>query len=57
MWDLLEGKKLYDPIDKQVSGEYDDLTHLAQITDLLGPPPPDLLGSGQRTSIFYKPDG
>ncbi|KAM3522633.1 hypothetical protein NHJ13051_005576 [Beauveria bassiana] len=57
MWDLLEGKLLFDPIDKRISDEYDDSIHLAQLTGLLGPPPSEMLHSGQRTSLFYKLDG
>ncbi|KAG6041654.1 hypothetical protein E4U41_003092 [Claviceps citrina] len=57
MWDLVEGKGLLNPVDKRADDEYDDLVHLAQLTSLLGPPPPHLLSSGQRTSMFYKPDG
>ncbi|KAM3426507.1 hypothetical protein MY4824_009939 [Beauveria thailandica] len=57
MWDLLQGKRLFNPIDKRISDEYDDSIHLAQLTSLLGPPPPEMLHSGQRTSMFYKPDG
>ncbi|PQK17463.1 hypothetical protein BB8028_0007g06580 [Beauveria bassiana] len=57
MWDLLEGKRLFDPIDKRISDEYDGSVHLAQLTGLLGPPPPDMLRSGQRTSMFYEPNG
>ncbi|KAH8713996.1 Serine/threonine-protein kinase SRPK [Beauveria bassiana] len=57
MWDLLEGKRLFDPIDKRISDRYDDSVHLAQLTGLLGPPPHDMLRSGQRTSMFYEPNG
>ena len=56
LWDLLEGRKLFNPLD--VKGEdYDDQTHLAQITALLGPSPNDLLAKGRRTSMFYEADG
>ncbi|KAM3471964.1 hypothetical protein MY8738_009074 [Beauveria namnaoensis] len=57
MWDLVEGKRLFDPIDKRISDGYDDSVHLAQLTGLLGPPPRDMLRSGQRTSMFYEPNG
>ncbi|KAL6918397.1 hypothetical protein FSST1_009892 [Fusarium sambucinum] len=57
LWDLLEGKGLFDPTVSSEDDEYDDQSHLAQITALIGPPPGDLLSRGQRTSMFYKPDG
>ncbi|KFG77760.1 hypothetical protein MANI_025646 [Metarhizium anisopliae] len=57
IWDLLEGRRLLDPIDKRMGEEYDERVHIAQLTGLLGPPPNDMLSSGQRTSIFYTPDG
>ena len=57
LWDLLEGKKLFNAADPSPLSEYDDQTHLAQITALLGPPPGRLLTAGRRTSQFYRPDG
>ncbi|KEZ41179.1 hypothetical protein SAPIO_CDS7259 [Scedosporium apiospermum] len=56
LWDLLQGKKLFDLVDP-TTGEYDDQRHLAQITSLLGKAPDDLLRQGQRTSMFYESDG
>ncbi|OBS20032.1 hypothetical protein FPOA_11753 [Fusarium poae] len=57
LWDLLEGKGLFDPTASDKADEYDDQSHLGQITALVGPPPGYLLSRGQRTSMFYKPDG
>ncbi|TWU70510.1 hypothetical protein ED733_000831 [Metarhizium rileyi] len=56
LWDLLEGKRLFNPKNLHTS-EYDDMLHLAQITALLGPAPEHMLAAGQRSSMFYKPDG
>ncbi|KAG8408297.1 hypothetical protein J3459_017901 [Metarhizium acridum] len=57
IWDLLEGRRLFDPIDKRTNDGYDESMHIAQLTGLLGSPPFEMLSSGQRTSMFYKPDG
>ncbi|KAH7477701.1 hypothetical protein FOMA001_g9239 [Fusarium oxysporum f. sp. matthiolae] len=57
LWDLLEGKGLFDPTTSGKADKYDDQSHLGQITALIGPPPVNLLSRGQRTPIFYKPDG
>ena len=57
LWDLLEGKRLFEAIDPHNVDEYNDQKHLAYITALLGPPPKELLASGRRTSIFYHSDG
>ncbi|KAL9607746.1 MAG: hypothetical protein Q9167_007367 [Letrouitia subvulpina] len=40
-----------------LKSDYDDQTHLAYITALLGPPPQDFLALGKRTSMFYGPKG
>ncbi|KAI9728115.1 MAG: hypothetical protein M1834_007831 [Cirrosporium novae-zelandiae] len=57
LWDLLEGKKLFEAVDPHKVGSYDDETHLAYITALLGPPPKELLCHGERSSMFYNNDG
>lgn len=54
LWDLLEEKKLFDP-ESFGAEEYDEGTHLGQITALIGPPPQDFLSKGERTSEFYEP--
>ncbi|KAK2807680.1 hypothetical protein FQN51_000117 [Onygenales sp. PD_10] len=57
LWDFLEGRTLFEPVDPHKVAEYDDEKHLAYITALLGPAPKDLLDGGKRTSMFYSPDG
>ncbi|KAL8843403.1 MAG: hypothetical protein Q9176_002016 [Flavoplaca citrina] len=56
LWDSLEHKTLFEAVDP-LKSNYDDQTHLAHITALLGPPPRDLLALGKRTSMFYDPEG
>lgn len=53
LWDLLEGRKLFDT----GGDEHDDQRHLGLITALLGPPPEQLVNSGRRAPMFYRPDG
>ncbi|RMJ14693.1 hypothetical protein CDV36_005596 [Fusarium kuroshium] len=57
LWDLLQGKALFNPATSNNPDEYDDQTHLGQITALIGPPPKDLLSKGQRTPMFYQNNG
>ncbi|PYI03624.1 kinase-like protein [Aspergillus sclerotiicarbonarius CBS 121057] len=57
LWDLLEGKKLFKEVDPLQVQEYDEPTHLAYISALLGPPPKELLEKGTRTDLFYKSNG
>ncbi|KAH7240360.1 kinase-like domain-containing protein [Fusarium redolens] len=57
LWDLLEKKSLFDPVTPGDVKEYDDLSHLGQITALLGPVPQDLLTKGRRWSLFYQENG
>ena len=56
LWDLLEPQSLFDRVSP-LNGEYDDETHLAYITALLGPAPEDLLNDGRRTAMFYNSNG
>ncbi|KAI4212365.1 MAG: hypothetical protein LQ351_004935 [Letrouitia transgressa] len=56
LWDSLENKTLFEVVDP-LKSDYDDQTHLAYITALLGPPPQDFLALGKRTSMFYDPEG
>ncbi|KAJ4129205.1 hypothetical protein NW768_007740 [Fusarium equiseti] len=53
LWYLLENKDLFDPTTHGAD-EYNEQSHLGQITALLGPPPQDLLSEGERTSNFYE---
>ncbi|POR31911.1 Uncharacterized protein TPAR_07878 [Tolypocladium paradoxum] len=57
LWDLLEGRPLFEAVDELKGAKYDEKKHLAYISALLGPAPTDLLNRGRRTSIFYRPDG
>lgn len=59
LWDFLKGRTLLEAVDPRVVEEYDDETHLAYITSLLGPAPEDFVGfsQGKRTSMFYSADG
>ena len=57
LWDLLEGKALFNPIDARKGEDYDDQAHLGQVTALLGPAPRSLLDRGRRTALFYHGDG
>ncbi|EGU83477.1 hypothetical protein FOXB_06009, partial [Fusarium oxysporum f. sp. conglutinans Fo5176] len=56
LWDLLEKQSLFNPVTLGDGKEYDDLTHLGQITALLGPAPQDLLTKGRRSTLFYQED-
>ncbi|KAI9931153.1 hypothetical protein ASPWEDRAFT_178666 [Aspergillus wentii DTO 134E9] len=57
LWDFLEGRTLFESVDPRIVGEYDDETHLAYITSLLGPAPKYVVGRGKRTSMFYTAAG
>lgn len=56
LWDLLEGDALFLPRLHGLS-EYDDESHLGQITALIGSRPQNILSNGQRNSMFYNPNG
>ncbi|KAK0390655.1 hypothetical protein NLU13_0159 [Sarocladium strictum] len=57
LWDLFEGRPLFDPRAPDSPDEYDEPAHLSQITALLGSPPQKLLSEGRRTAMFYEPNG
>ncbi|KAI1045016.1 hypothetical protein LB505_013350, partial [Fusarium chuoi] len=57
LWDLLEKKSLFHPVSFGDGTGYVDLTHLGQITALLGPAPQDLLTKGRRSASFYHESG
>ena len=59
LWDFLEGRTLFESVDPRVVEEYDDETHLAYITSLLGPAPKDFVdfNQGKRASMFYSAEG
>ncbi|WPB00079.1 uncharacterized protein RHO25_004698 [Cercospora beticola] len=55
LWDLLEGNDLF-PVVARDTDAYDESSHLAHITALLGPKP-DHFPLGRRTALFYDADG
>jgi len=57
LWDLLEGKALFDGSDSNHNGEYTSHAHLAQLIDLLGPPPKGLLPRGTNSGLYFNTDG
>ncbi len=50
------GQDLFEAINP-LKTKYDDQSHLAHITALLGPPPDELLAQGRRTPMFYDSEG
>lgn len=56
LWDLLEKRSLFAAVDAP-NATYNENTHLASITALLGSAPNDLLARGRRTSMFYNSSG
>jgi serine/threonine-protein kinase SRPK3 len=52
----LENKSLFEAVDP-LKNEYDDRSHLAHITALLGPPPKELLMRGRRTPMLNNSEG
>ncbi|KAL9017013.1 MAG: hypothetical protein Q9185_005662 [Variospora sp. 1 TL-2023] len=56
IWDLFEGKHLFYGND-QKEEKYMTRAHLADMTALMGPPPPELLKVGKRTAEFFDKDG
>ncbi|KAG8765913.1 hypothetical protein FRC12_007194, partial [Ceratobasidium sp. 428] len=57
IWDMMEGKPLFEGLDPTRQNEYGKPSHLAQMIALLGPPPMDLLSRGEKTSEYFNPDG
>lgn len=55
-WDLLERESLFRVYD-QKSKERNDAHHLAAMTALLGPPPPEFLRRSMETSKYWNEDG
>ncbi|KXS93469.1 hypothetical protein AC578_9220 [Pseudocercospora eumusae] len=56
LWDLLEGRKLFNVIHPSQNDDYDEHLHLAYITSLLGSPPSELT-SARRAHMFYDSNG
>ncbi|KAI1178987.1 kinase-like protein [Nemania sp. FL0916] len=55
-WNLLEKEPLFRIYDNE-SQEQNDAHHLAAITALLGPPPPEFLTRSEKTAKFWSEDG
>ncbi|KAI0115653.1 kinase-like protein [Nemania sp. FL0031] len=55
-WDLLEEEPLFRIYDNE-SPELNDARHLAAMTALLGPPPPEFLARSEKTAKFWSQDG
>jgi hypothetical protein len=55
-WDLLERESLFCVYDHE-SEERNDAHHLATMTAILGPPPPEFLNRSKETSKYWDEDG
>ncbi|PSS16520.1 hypothetical protein M430DRAFT_103665 [Amorphotheca resinae ATCC 22711] len=55
-WDLLERENLFCVYDHECE-ERNDAHHLATMTALLGPPPPEFLNRSKETSKYWDEDG
>ncbi|KAI0468193.1 kinase-like protein, partial [Xylaria cf. heliscus] len=55
-WNLLEKDALFRIYDSE-SPERNDAHHLAAMTALLGPPPPEFLARSEKTAKFWTKDG
>jgi hypothetical protein len=56
IWDIFEGGSLFTGIDPEHQ-TYRSRAHLAEIIDLLGPPPPGLLAAGNHIQKFFSETG
>lgn len=56
IWDVFEGGSLFPAQDPEFE-RYRSRAHLAEIINLLGPPPATLLSKGQLTDKFFAEDG
>ncbi|KAI1347028.1 kinase-like protein [Xylaria sp. FL0043] len=55
-WDLLEQEPLFSIYD-QTYQENNDIYHLAAMTALLGPPPPEFLKRSEKAAKYWDKDG
>lgn len=55
-WDLLESKSLFRVYDHE-SEKQNDAHHLATMTAILGPPPPEFLKRSKETRKYWNEDG
>lgn len=56
IWDLFEGKHMFHGNDPDGKG-YSTRAHLAEVIEILGPPPADILKHGIRSKEFFDEDG
>ncbi|KAL4909735.1 kinase-like domain-containing protein [Aspergillus multicolor] len=56
VWGIFQGGSLFTGIDP-VSQTYKSKAHLAEMIDLLGPPPPSVLARGKRSGRFFSQTG
>ncbi|KAJ5230618.1 hypothetical protein N7489_011326 [Penicillium chrysogenum] len=56
IWDLYEGGSLFTGLDPE-SERYRSRAHLAEMINLLGPPPPSLLTQGELRDRFFSSEG
>ncbi|CZT52409.1 related to dis1-suppressing protein kinase dsk1 [Rhynchosporium secalis] len=56
IWDFLEKEGLFTVYDKE-SEDLNDAHHLAAMTTILGPPPPEFLARSKETSKYWDLDG
>ncbi|KAJ5142656.1 kinase-like protein [Penicillium bovifimosum] len=56
IWDIYEGGCLFTGQDPEF-GRYRSRAHLAEIINLLGPPPPSLLREGELKDKFFSSEG
>ncbi|KAL4966768.1 kinase-like domain-containing protein [Aspergillus stella-maris] len=52
IWDMYEGEGLFRGYDPEF-GEYRSRKHLAEMINLLGPPPPEFIAEGRRKDEFF----
>ncbi|KAJ5162888.1 kinase-like protein [Penicillium coprophilum] len=56
IWDIYEGGSLFTGQDPEYE-RYRSRAHLAEMINLLGPPPPSLLTQGELTDKFFSSEG
>lgn len=55
LWDMIEGKELFQHIHDQ-QGRYDAKLHIAEMVALLGPPPPEVIQRYQYMREYSWPE-
>ncbi|CAI7565869.1 unnamed protein product [Penicillium bialowiezense] len=56
IWDIYEGGSLFTGQDPEF-GRYRSRAHLAEMINLLGPPPPSILDQGELKDKFFSREG